>query len=566
MLPGYPGPGYPVRFTPRGISDALDATDKFPGACVALTDLIFDQLNPELMVARPGVEELADFAGAGFASPGVISVQITVGNVTYGMIASALNTGKDQPFAYNNATESFVSITGITNANSPATPTSTGAWTPPTMAVIGTVIVVTHPGFSATASKIGFLDISTPSAPVWSAGDTATNALPSIPTAVANFRNRAYYACGQFLPFSDVLAANTRTNSSQVLTVGDTSDITALSGLPVQTTSSGVIGALIAWKASQVWQITGDSVTSDLALNYLSLTIGTRAPRSVVQCQYGLYFVADGGPYIIDKFAGVRPLTFDANTQNPDVQAPFQNAVVPSRAAACYSASIYRICLETIIRGVQGFNDYWFDERRRRWTGPHTFRFDCASQYLNYMILASNDNPGFLYKSQLQPDSTSQYLDDTTVYTPRLQSATFPKSGSMTQDQVIESTIELANAGQTTTYNIQALDDQDNTLDSVNITVLNSGSTWGSFVWGDGTLYTSTTNRPRVYNVNWTQPIVFQKMAILIQANASSALSIGTFFARFQEAGYINVPNPADGEANTTGTPLDAETEVPILI
>ena len=36
---------FPVRYTPRGLVDALDATDKFPGASTALTNLVFDQSN-----------------------------------------------------------------------------------------------------------------------------------------------------------------------------------------------------------------------------------------------------------------------------------------------------------------------------------------------------------------------------------------------------------------------------------------------------------------------------------------------------------------------------------------
>lgn len=555
---------YPVRFTPRGLVDSLDATDKFPGACIQLSDLVFDQLNPEIMVARPGVKVQADFSTGGFMSPGVVSVHITIGDVTYGLIATARNTGKDEPFAYDNAAQAFIAISGVTNANSPSTPSASGTWNPPTMAAIGTKIIVTHPGFPGGATKFGWFDISTPSTPAWTAGDLTTQPLPSTPVSVSNFNNRAYYACGQFLPFSDVLDPVTRTNASQVLTIGDTSPLTALSGLPVQTTSSGVVQTLLVYKASQVWQVTGDVVSNSLAQNFLSLSIGCRAPRSIWQSPYGTYFISDGGPYLVDLLGSVRPLTNKGDVTEPDVQAPFQNATSPSRAAGCYSSSIYRVCLETVVRGESFFGDYWFDEHRRRWNGPHSFQFDCASQYMNYMILSSSENPGKLYKSQLFPDTTSQYTDDATVYTPTLQSSTFPKEGHMVEKQVVESTQELSNAGATTTYTIESLDEQENTLDTVQITVPNAGAVWGSFVWGDGTKYASATNRPKVYNVEWTQTIVFQKMAIRIQATATSSLSIGTFFARYQETGYVNSPNP--DSASTTGTPIDNEVQIPILI
>lgn len=534
---------FPVKFTPRGLVDSLDATEKFHGACIKLSDLIFDQLNPELMVARPGVKVQADFAAGGFTTPGVISVQVTVGDVTYGMISSGRNPGKDEPFAYNNATSTFLTVSGITNNNSPATPSTTGPWTPPTMAVIGILLVVTHPGFPGGAIKYGWFDLTSPSAPVWSASDLSGNPLPSVPTAVANFFNRAYFACGQFLPFSDVLDATTRTSSQQSLTMGDTSIITALCGLPVQTTSSGVTQALLVFKAFQVWQITGDGST--LSQNYLSLTVGTQSPRTIWPCVFGVYFSSGGGPYYIDAFGAIHPLVAQPGKDSePDIQAPFQNAVVPSRAAGCYTDSIYRVCLETIIRGVDSVNDYWFDEHRRRWSGPHTFSFDCASSYSNYMILCSNANPGFLYRSDVMPSNANAYTDNGVTYMPTLQSSTFPKEGHMTQKQVVESTIELAAASASQSYNITAQDEQQNTLGLATISIVVSGKLWGSNVWGDGSRWGAAVSRPRVYNVNWPAALNFQKMSLIVSSPASAAMSIGTFFARYQDLGYQNAVNP----------------------
>ena len=533
---------YPVRFTPRGLVDALDATDKFPGACIVMTDLIFDQSNPELLVARPGVgSPLTSFSS--FANPGVISVQTTIGDVTYGLIASTANVGKDEPFAWNNATNAFVPVTNVTNANTPLTPASTGAWTPPTMANVGVNLIVTHPGFPGGATKFGWFDITNPAAPVWNAGDTATNGLTATPSAVQNFNNRAYFSVANTLQYTDVLSL-TRTASTQSLTIGDTANVTALSGLPIQTTSSGVAQALIVFKAFQVWQITGDPVGGTLAQNYLSLTIGTSAPRSVWQSPFGIYFIAVGGPYIVDQMGLVRPVIHDGNALEPDLQAPFENAVVPSRAAGAYVASIYRVSLETIIRGTDSVNDYWFDEHRRRWTGPHSFSFDCASQYGNYLIINSNAHPGKLYKSQVLPDLTSAYNDDGTTIMGTMQSSTFPKEGSMTQKQMVESTQELSAAGVATTYTVTAQDDQQNTLNQAQIMVSNAGVVWGSNVWGDGSRWASGTNRPRVYNVPWTAPVVFQKMSLQIQASATSALAVGSFYGRYQQTGYTNVPNP----------------------
>lgn len=533
---------YPIRFTPRGLTDALDATDKFPGACLALTDLVFDQSNPEVMLARPGVGTgITDFSS--FSGAGAISVHVTFGNKTFGMISSTLNAGKDQPFCYDHAAAAFIAISGIVVGNSPTTQATTGAWTPPTMAVVGTNIYVTHPGFAGGATKFGVIDISTPASPVWSATDTTTNNLTATPTAVANFGNRAYFAVGNTLKYTDVLSI-VRTNSTQSLTLGDTAAITALSGLPIQTTSSGVIQALLAFKDFQVWQVTGDLALSNLAQNFLSLTIGTSAPRSVALSPNGVYFHSISGPYKVSLSGVVGPVTYDQNINDPDIVAPFQAATTPSRICAGYSANVYRICMETVVRGSQAFRDYWFDERKRRWTGPHSFAYDCASQLGNYFVLVSNTNTAKLFKSQVVPDSTSSYSDNGTAITSSMQTSTMPKTGRMTEKQVIESTQELSAASAATTYNITAQDEQGNTLNSCSLAINPSGKVWNGFVWGDGTTYTSSVNIPHVYNVPWTGPLVFKKFSLLISALATAGLSIGTHFSRYADAGYTNSRNP----------------------
>ncbi len=143
----------------------------------------------------------------------------------------------------------------------------------------------------------------------------------------------------------------------------------ALAGLPIQTTSSGVVQALTVFKTSQVWQITGDTAFGNLSLNYMSLNIGANAPRSVAQSPYGLYFSSSGGPYTLDLLGTLRPLTHSLQEIEPDVQAPFENAQTPTRWAAAYNSTVYRVCGPTLIRGSQVTNDYWFDEHKRRWNG-----------------------------------------------------------------------------------------------------------------------------------------------------------------------------------------------------
>ncbi|AIO74674.1 hypothetical protein [Burkholderia multivorans] len=530
----------PVRFTPKGLCDAFDATDAFAGACQLLSNLVFDQGNPEIVVARPGVGNAAT-TFSGFTSPTFVSVHSVIGNVAYGMVSSGRNPGFDEPFAYNLATNSFITISGVTSSNVPASPATTGAWTPPTMAVVGTKILITHPGFSGSGTNFfGVIDISNPAAPAWSSSNLATNGLTGVPTSVANFNNRAWFAVGNTLQFSDPLAPLTRTNATQAVTIGDTTPITAQSGLPIQTTTAGVIGALVVFKANQVWQVTGDPTTNNLALNYISLTTGCISPRSVVQGPFGIFFAGVDAPYILNFLGTLVPLSSRPGTDFPaDLQVPFQNTTQPSRIAASFAGNIYRTCVPTLIQGQQQTNDYWYDIRRKRWTGPHSFIYDCASQYGEGFVLSSSSQGAALFVSTTIPTSNSTYQDAGTAFLSHMRSSDFPKTGHMQQLQVVESTIELGSTGSQVVFNLTALNDQNNTITSTYVKTPAQGSVWGSFTWGLAN-WSSNTSIPHVYTIPWPIALVFQKMSLDVTVTPTNEVQIGTFYARYQDAGYTN--------------------------
>jgi len=535
--------GQPVRFTAKGICDAFDATDAFPGACALLSNLIFDQGNPEIVVSRPGVGT-PKTSFASFTSPTFVSGFITIGSVVYGMVSTGRNAGHDEPFAYDLNAGTFITISGVTAGNTPTSPATSGPWTPPTFAVVSTKILVTHPGFNGAGSNFfGVIDITTPATPSWTAANLATNPLPGVPTSVANFNNRAYFAVGNVDYFSDVLVPTTRTNASQSVTLGDTTPITAQSGLPVQTTSSGVTGALVVFKGSSIWQITGDPATNNLALNYVTLTTGCIAPRSVVQGPFGIFFIGVDAPYVLNFLGVLSPLSkTPGNDGVADVQVPFQNTTQASRISASFSGNIFRVCVPTIIAGVTQTNDYWYDIRRKRWNGPHTFTYDAISQFGNNFILSGADHGAALFLSQSIPAIGSVYTDNGVQLTSHLRSSSFPKTGHMAEVQVIESTQEFASSGASVNYNITALDDQNNTINSTFVLTPAAGITWGGGgLWGGGAPWASTSNIPHVYTVPWTIPLVFQKMAIDITATSSNSLSIGSFFARYADTGYTNM-------------------------
>lgn len=531
---------HPMRFTPKGLCDAFDSTDAFRGACRSLQNLVFDQANPEYVVARPGASQLSNLGALGFAGAAFISIQVTIGTRIYGLVATSRFAGHDEPFCIETAGNVAVPISGVTAASTPLSPSTSSDWTPPTVSNIGIYLIFTHPGFDGVTHFFGALNLSTMA---WTAPNLVTQPLTSRPVAVANFNNRAYFAFGgNQLAYTDVLNPLVRTNANQQLTIGDTNIITALSGLPLQTTSSGVLQALTVFKPSQIWQVTGDTLTLDLALNYLSLNVGTTMPRSIALSPIGLYFGSNGGPYFIDPLGTLRQLTHDVQQPNPDVTVPFQNAVTPSRWAGAYSAGIYRVCGPTVLDGALSVNDYWFDERRRRWNGPHTFAYSCGSVLAGNFVLSSENQPGLLMSSPPLPNTSGiSYIDVFTSYVCVMVSATFPKTGDMLQKQVAESQIEL---GDSTGYTIMALDEAGDPLDSVTITTPGPiAALWGGgSLWGGGGLWaTSQPGAAKTYAVPWHAPLVFEKMALSVSAVAATSVQVGTFMARYQETGYMTI-------------------------
>lgn len=151
----------PTRWMPKGLSDSVDGTQSFPGAMLALKNLIPNPSTDNTWVPRPAANKIADFTAL-FTAPGFISGLLVVGNTAYGMIATGRNAGHDEPFVYSLLTNTFLPVSGISFANTPASPAELGEWTPPILAVVGSKIVVTHPGFAggATGMYFGWFDIS----------------------------------------------------------------------------------------------------------------------------------------------------------------------------------------------------------------------------------------------------------------------------------------------------------------------------------------------------------------------------------------------------------------------
>lgn len=146
-----------IRHSPVGLVDSIDGNYTRQGAMSSMLNLMPSPSTPGLMICRSAAFSLIPFPG--LSNPGYVSVHGTQATRVYGMVASTRNPGYDEPFCYDQATQSEIAISGITAANVPVSPPTTGAWTPPTVSFVGGWVVFTHPGFDGVTHFYGWLDI-----------------------------------------------------------------------------------------------------------------------------------------------------------------------------------------------------------------------------------------------------------------------------------------------------------------------------------------------------------------------------------------------------------------------
>lgn len=528
----------PLTIRPKGVSDAADGTNSFAGAMSMLANLVPSPTTPGLFVPRPASVLLTNFSG--FSTPTYITAVQVIGTRVYGMISSAKNPGYDEPFCYDTATDAFVSISGVTSSNVPASPPSSGDWTPPQMvAITASTIIVTHSGFSGIgANFFGVLDISTLSSPAWSSSNTTTHALPSVPIAVAQFNGRAWFACGNAIYYSDSLAPTTITNASQVLVFGDNQPVTAISGLPLSNLLGGVVQSLIVFKGAEYMaQITGDAATSNLAINDMNIVSGTLAPNTLVPTPYGLCYIAPDGLRIVDFSAKVGD-PIGANGEG--VNIPFLNVVTPSRMCADFNENSLRVTVQNGTISGDPYQEYHFDFKRKIWTGPHTSAaYMISSIHVGEptFVSALVGTQGELFTSTIMPHLDSTYTENGSQLSWTYQTVLLPDNQQMAMNKITQTSIALQLPA-TSSVTIIAANEIGMVLDTVTLTTSNTSTTiWGSFLWG-GAVWGAATGYFQQYFVPWTQPLVFKQMSVLVSGGSYNGGAIGNLYLRYQILGY----------------------------
>lgn len=408
----------PLTWSPNGVTDSRDSSQAPKGSMAQLANLIPDPSTAQLWQCRPAITRLTNFPL--FITPGFISAFHIAGDLGFGLIASGRTPGFDEPFCYNFVTQAFITVSGITGANVPASPQTSGDWTPPTMDIVGSKVVVTHPGFAATVNMFGWFDISNPAAPAWAAG-TTTGAvvIATVPSFVAQFNGRAYFIVNTLSQpatvFSDPLNATVVTNASQVLTYDDSVKLTALGQLRLWNQSGGIIQGLIVFKdVDNMYQVTGDSALGTLTRNALNVATGTLSPLAIAATSKGLGFISPDGLRIIDFQGNVSP---PLGQDGKGVSLPFIYSTVFSRITMSAGGDLVRITTQNSQASGSPFQEWWYDLTRNCWSGPHTSAFSLLQPYRNTFIGAPQRYIGSLWQSdgmQTPISSFTETLDTTT--------------------------------------------------------------------------------------------------------------------------------------------------------
>lgn len=529
----------PRKWVPQGVSDTLDATNTGSGLMASLSNLVPDQTTRGLWVCRPASFLQTSFGT--FTTPGFVSGIFVIGTRIYGMIASGLTPGRDEPFCWDTNTSAFVAITGVTGVNVPFVPAAVGTWSPVRFALVGVRIVVAHSGFAGTANKIGWIDVTNPAAPAWSAGDTAPQALAGIPVDVFNFNGRAYYAVNTAtsvaLQYSDVLTSQTITNATQVLTLDDTVPVTALGGVPLSSPfQGGAIQSLIVFKGvTSMYQVLGDAALGTLARNKLSVPTGTLAANSVCPTPMGLAFMSPEGLRLIDANGTITdPIGVDGS----GVAVPFQYAVVPSRIAAACNGNTIRISVQNGYIGSSPNQEYWFDLARKQWSGPHTFAASIIAAIGNTFTKTALGVNARLFTSDVKQSITSGYIENGTQLTWSYATPLLPDSDQMAEQAIIEATIDMQYPAGVPSFLGVAYDQNGSLYDTVFLAPGGVATFWGGFNWGTG-IWFGTPNDLCPRPLNWHQELVFRRIAFGFSGQSAGDFKIGSLRMRYSVLGYL---------------------------
>lgn len=607
-----------LAWLPRGVADAIDGANVAAGAMAALTNLVPAPHTHGIYVPRAAAAQLTAFAG--FTSPAQVNALLMVGAIAYGMIAetSGAYNGKDVPFAFDTATNAFLPITIPGGAASlPATPSIAGDWTPPTMAIVGSRLMIAHPGYPGGATKFGWLDMSgfssdtitgnsngnesitnlganvlqagweigmtisdsagdlpanttivsiaanglsctlsaaatgshagttftvsggTATAPLYGAGDCNGNSLLSVPVAIQQFNDRAYFAVGSGEVLSDAGSPCQVTNASQALSNANGEPVTALAGLPVAQATGGILQALLVFQGDAgMVQITGDPATNNLSQNNLGVGAGTLAPNTIAQTPLGVMFIAADGLRFVNFLAQLSEVI---GAGGEGVNLPFVNAVHPSRMCAAYNEGCYRVSVQNGAVAGNPVQEYWYHFRSKSWTGPHSFpaALIAANQGLTHgFVMAVNGIAAKLWSHSTIPTANDGYIENGAQLTWQYKTALLPDNDAMANCRVVEGTLAAAFAG-TVAGSLTASDDQNAIMDQVSLPNGAAQTLWDHFTWAQAAWAAGAAPYYQ-HPLPFHNPLDFKQAQFSAGGYSTNGTMLGALRLRYQVTGFLS--------------------------
>jgi hypothetical protein len=439
--------------------------------------------------------------------------------------------------------------------------------TEPGMTVTGPGIPAGATILSSTASSIKLSAAATASAsvnvtiaggtiaaPLWGAGDTDRNPLPSVPVGVAQFYGRAYYALGlDGIVFSDsgFACRVSNTTAVQALLPGNGLPITAIAPLMLSSSlaTTGIVQALIAFQnISGMQQILGDLALNNLTMNALPVATGTAAPLSITPCEFGTAFISPEGLRIVQFNATVSEPIGDAGS---GITVPYIYSAVPSRM--CVSANSHVLRGATLnaytapIAGDPPAQEWWFDLGRKVWTGPMSIVPSLIQPWQganneSTFIMAPIGILGSLWRSDPYGNLASSYTENGVAMNWTAQPTPLPDTGQMAMNEMVEMSVAGAFL---TKADLTANDISGVGLGTTQVPpqLLPPPSIWGVMIWGSS-LWGGGATKFQQWPVYWSAPLVFKQLDLTIRGASGFGVKLGNLSLRYQITGY---PLPVPG-------------------
>lgn len=522
----------------------------------SLQNLVPSPDTTDEWICRPGAVLVS---GTNFLQP---SCMVVVSGYACGLFIDPVRPGYETPFVYNINGNVNIPLGGtINNSTTPTAINTTGAWQPPHAELVGIYIVLTHPNYSHLGTGyFGMINISNINSPTYNsyqlAVGTGGTTLPSTPVWCSQFNTRAFFFCNpgtasSAVFFSDIGSPNTFFNGTtapynNVLTFGNTLPLTCGGQLAFDNQLGGQTQSLIVFQGTNnLYQITGDPapVTTAaninqgaLAINSLNVATGTLAPNSVARTPKGLMFASPDGVRLIDFQGHVSdPIGFGGT----GITVPVITSAIPSRMAAACNATTYRI--STINGSLPGSpqQEWCLDTVRDLWYGPHTLPINLIVVYGSTFLasLTPSGSTG-IFQTDIVPSSTSVYTELGQPMQCVWQSGYFPDRDMLDQ---LSSTraILYKGYGTSVTFNVVCLDSNGNSIPggTVSNAYIAQQTNWGQFAWGYS-YWLGATSGLSAAQLNWTQPLVFDRMSVQINFGAGQTIRIADLLVELNEENY----------------------------